>query len=91
MKIIKWKTISSEVAFKANIFRYVKIKSESPTTGKIGDFDIVQCLNWVNIIALTKNQEVVLIKQYRHGRDKVTIEIPGGAVNRDEDVRLAAE
>lgn len=91
MKITKWKTISSEVALKANIFRYVKLKSESPTTGKVGDFDLIQCLNWVNVIAITKEQEIVLIKQYRHGTDSVTVEIPGGAVHMNEDVRLAAE
>jgi ADP-ribose pyrophosphatase len=91
MKITKWKIHSSEVAFKAAIFRYVKLKSESPTTGKIGDFDLIQCLNWVNVIAITKDQQIVLIKQYRHGTDQVTVEIPGGAVNPNEDVRLAAE
>ncbi len=91
MKITRWKVISSEVALKANIFRYVKVKSESPTTGQVGDFDIVQCLNWVNVIALTKDKKVVLIKQYRHGVDKVTVEIPGGAVNFNEDVLLAAQ
>jgi ADP-ribose pyrophosphatase len=91
MKIIKWKTISSEVALTAKIFRYVKLKSESPSTGKIGDFDLIQCLNWVNVIAITKDQQIVLIKQYRHGTDKVTVEIPGGAVNHGEDPRLAAE
>ena len=91
MIITKWKTVHTEVALKANIFRYVKVKSESPTTGKVGDFDIVQCLNWVNVIAITKDQKIVLIKQYRHGTDEVTVEIPGGAVHIGEDVRLAAE
>ena len=91
MKIIKWKVISREVAFTANIFRYVKLKSESPTTGKVGDFDLIQCVNWVNVIAITKDQKIVLIKQYRHGTDAVTVEIPGGAVNHNEDPRLAAE
>lgn len=91
MKITKWKTVSSEVALKANIFRYVKVKSESPTTGKVGDFDIIQCLNWVNIIAVTKDKKIVLIKQYRHGTDQVTVEIPGGAVHFNEDVFLAAQ
>ena len=91
MKIIKWKVISSEVALKAYIFRYVKVKSQSPTTGKIGDFDTIQCLNWVNIVAITKDQKIVLIKQYRHGTDEVTVEIPGGAVHPGEDVLLAAQ
>lgn len=90
MKIEKWKTISREVDFKAKVFRYVKIKSQSPTTGEIGEFDIVQCYNWVNVIAITVDQQIVLIKQYRHGVDDVTVEIPGGAVDIGEDVQLAA-
>ncbi len=91
MNITKWKTIESVEALRAFIFRYVKVKRQSPTNGQIGDFDVVQCLNWVNVIAITKDQKIVLIKQYRHGTDEVTVEIPGGAVNHGEDVRLAAE
>ncbi len=91
MKIEKWKTISSELKLTAIIFRYLKIKSESPTTNKIGDFDVIQCLNWVNVIAITPDQQIVLIKQYRHGTDQVTVEIPGGAVHHGEDVLLAAK
>jgi 8-oxo-dGTP pyrophosphatase MutT (NUDIX family) len=90
MKIEKWKTISTEVVFKAKVFRYLKMKSQSPTTGEIGDFDIVQCYNWVNIIAITPDQKIVLIKQYRHGADDVTVEIPGGAVDIGEDMQIAA-
>lgn len=90
MKIEKWKTISSEVGLKAKIFRYVKVKSQSPTSGEIGEFDIVQCYNWVNVIAITPDQQIVLIKQYRHGIDEVTVEIPGGAVDIGEDLKLAA-
>ncbi len=90
MKIEKWKTINSEVGLRAKVFRYLKIKSQSPTTGEIGDFDIVQCYNWVNVIAITPDQKIILVKQYRHGTDEVTVEIPGGAVDIGEDFLVAA-
>ena len=90
MKIVKWKTLSSEVALKARVFRYVKVKSQSPTTGNVGDFDIIQCYNWVNVIAITPDQKIILVKQYRHGVDDVTVEIPGGAVDIGEDMQVAA-
>jgi ADP-ribose pyrophosphatase len=90
MKIEKWKTISTEVGLTAKVFRYLKVKSQSPTTGKIGDFDIVQCFNWVNVIAVTPDHKIVLIKQYRHGVDAVTVEIPGGAVDMGEEMQKAA-
>ncbi|MBC7713857.1 MAG: NUDIX hydrolase [Rhizobacter sp.] len=90
MKIIKWKILEREIGFKAHIFRYMKVKSESPSNGQVGEFDIVQCLNWVNVIAITKEQKIVLIKQYRHGTEEVTVEIPGGAVNMGEDPGIGA-
>lgn len=40
---------------------------------------------WVNTIALTEARELVLIRQYRFGTDRVEVEIPGGAVNDGED------
>jgi ADP-ribose pyrophosphatase len=91
MKITKWKTINSVVALKAFIFRYKQIERESPTTAQVGKFDVIECLNWVNVVAITPDQKIVLIKQYRHGIDDVTIEIPGGAVHPGEDFLLAAQ
>ena len=40
--------------------------------------------SWVNVIALTPEKEVVLIKQYRHGNRQVTVEIPGGSAIKKE-------
>lgn len=45
---------------------------------------ILKCPDWVNVIALTPDREVVLIEQYRHGIDRVTLEIPGGMVDEGE-------
>jgi 8-oxo-dGTP pyrophosphatase MutT (NUDIX family) len=91
MKMIKWKIIESIIVFKAKVFRYVKIKSQSPTSGETGDFDLVQCMNWVNIVAFTNDQKIILVKQYRHGIDDITIEIPGGAIDLGEDSLVAAK
>ena len=85
-----WPTLEKIEVLRAHVFRYLKVRRQSPSTKKIADFDIVQCLNWVNIIAITPDEKIVLIKQYRHGLDCITTEIPGGAVNHMEDKLLAA-
>jgi len=90
MKITQWKTISATEILKAYIFKYFKIRRQSPTNAKVGEFDVIECLNWVNVVAITPDKKMVLIKQYRQGTDQVTIEIPGGAVHRGEDPKLAA-
>lgn len=53
-------------------------------------FSLIESVDWVNVIALTPDDEVVLIRQYRIGIAKVCLEIPGGMVDPGEDARTAA-
>lgn len=46
---------------------------------------------WVNAIPITEDGKIVMVKQYRVGIDRVTLEIPGGMVDPGEDIQLAAE
>lgn len=89
--MMKWPTIETKHILKAHIFHYLQVLRQSPLTKKVGEFDIVKCANWVNIIAITPEQKIVLIKQYRHGIDDYTIEIPGGAINFSEDPLVGAK
>ena len=53
-------------------------------------FTVLRGADWTNVIAITKDEKVVLIRQFRHGTDRVTLEIPGGAVDAGETHREAA-
>lgn len=88
--IKRWRTLKDEIAFKGRIFRYRQLVRESTTQEMRGDFDVLDFLDWVNIIALTTDKKVLLVKQYRQGVDDITREIPGGAVHLGEDPKLAA-
>jgi len=59
-------------------------KVELPN-GKFLDATIFEFRAWANVLAITKDNEAVLIKQYRHGVEKVLWEIPGGVVEDGED------
>ncbi len=48
------------------------------------DFIVLRAPHWVNVIALTDADEVVLVEQYRHGTRSLTLEIPGGMVDAGE-------
>lgn len=61
-----------------------------PRTGALKRFSLIEATDWVNIIALTPARDVVLIRQYRPGVDRICIEIPGGMVDPGEDARTAA-
>ena len=76
-----WKTISTK---KLGDFRIFTIRSDakiSPRTGKEHDFFVLDSVNWVNVIAITPANELVMVEQFRHGTNTVELEIPGGIMD----------
>lgn len=53
-------------------------------------FFVVENPDWANVIALTKEEQVVLIEQFRHGTEEITLEIPGGIIDAGEEPIIAA-
>jgi ADP-ribose pyrophosphatase len=61
-----------------------------PRTGASIRFSLIEAVDWVNVIALTPDDRVVMIRQYRPGLDRVCLEIPGGMIDPGEDAATAA-
>jgi 8-oxo-dGTP pyrophosphatase MutT (NUDIX family) len=62
----------------------------SPRTSLPHPFYVLDCPDWVNVIALTDRNEVVLVRQFRAGTRSVTLEIPGGGVEPHDRTPLLA-
>lgn len=45
---------------------------------------VLSAPDWVNIIATTPDGDVILVEQFRHGVDRITLEVPGGIVDPGE-------
>jgi ADP-ribose pyrophosphatase len=76
-----WSKISSS---RLGDFRIFTIRSDlkvSPRTGKEHDFFVIDCVNWVNVVAVTSDAQIVMVEQYRHGSNSVELEIPGGMID----------
>ena len=76
-----WKKISSE---QVGDFRIFKIRTDriiSPRTQQPHDFYVIDSVDWVNVIAITPDQHIVMIEQYRHGSSSVELEVPGGMMD----------
>jgi 8-oxo-dGTP pyrophosphatase MutT (NUDIX family) len=71
------------------IFRTELVDGVHPKVGT-RRFSRIRATDWVNVIALTPADEVVLLRQFRIGIEKVCLEIPGGMVDPGEDARTAA-
>ncbi|MEJ7596901.1 MAG: NUDIX hydrolase [Kofleriaceae bacterium] len=72
------------------IFKTAFVDGEHPRTGAPKRFSLIECVDWVNVIALTRDDQVVLIRQFRPGTGKVCLEIPGGMVDPGEEPDVAA-
>jgi 8-oxo-dGTP pyrophosphatase MutT (NUDIX family) len=66
------------------IFKVRKDLTVDPRTGQSHEMFILEQPNWVNVIPLTPDDEVVMVEQWRHGTRSVHLETPGGLMNDDE-------
>lgn len=83
-----WETVDSKEVADCRIF---KVREDSMRSGeKKGSFFIIENPDWVNVIAITKDKEIVLIEQFRHGIGEVILEIPGGMIDDGEEPETAA-
>ena len=87
---LRWKVLARTPVHDYRIFRSMAVRASHPRTGADRDFTVLDTPDWVNVIALTPTDEIVLIRQYRHGADRVHVEIPGGMVDPGEDHGTAA-
>src|SRR5436190_14930358 len=76
-----WKKIGSRPLGDFRIFTIRADRKISPLTKKEHEFFIIDSVNWVNIIAVTPDQQLVMVEQYRHGSNTVELEIPGGMMD----------
>ncbi len=76
-----WQKLSSKQLADHRIFRVRSDRLVSPRTNQEHDFVVIDCVNWVNVIALTPDDNLVMIEQYRHGSVTVELEIPGGMID----------
>ena len=85
-----WRRQSSEIVADCRVFKVRRDVSLSPAGDREHDFFVVEAGDWINVIPLTAGEEVVMIEQYRHGSEDVTLEIPGGMVDEGESAAEAA-
>ncbi len=86
----KWKLLDKELLIDTPMFdmyRYHLLHSEKKTEH---NFFIIETYDWVNVIPITPDGKIVLIRQYRAGSDSITLEIPGGVMDKEQDPLLTA-
>ena len=85
-----WPLVRREILGDFRVFRIRKDVSVSPVKGTEHAFFVLEGADWVNVVALTEAGEMLFVRQWRHGTEEETLEIPGGCVDPDDAAPLAA-
>lgn len=88
-KIARWKTIASAYIHRNPFIKLRRDTRQAPEFGQ-HDFYILEFPHWVNVVAITEDEELVLVRQFRHGLGQENLEVPGGIVDPGEEPATAA-
>jgi ADP-ribose pyrophosphatase YjhB (NUDIX family) len=77
----KWQVQSSKSLLKD---RWIDVRADhcvTPSGAELSPYYVLSYPDWVNVVAITPDACVVLIRQYRHGAGDFILELPAGAVD----------
>ncbi len=75
---LEWQVLNKRIDRSYNLYSVQINTSKSPSTGKTHEFQVLTSPEWVTVIALTPENKMVLVNQYRHGSGTLSLEPPGG-------------
>ncbi|MCX7937524.1 MAG: NUDIX hydrolase, partial [Chlorobi bacterium] len=87
---LRWTTLQQRPGGHFRIFDLEWVERVHPRKNVRGEFVVLHTPVWVNVLPLTADGKVVMVRQYRHGSDLVTLEFPGGVVAHGEEPAAAA-
>ncbi|HLS29210.1 MAG TPA: NUDIX hydrolase [Opitutales bacterium] len=85
----EWEIQSRHLHADCRVFSVLRKKCKHPDRDSTRDFFSLSSPDWVNVVAVTPQREVLLIKQFRFGVEDFALEIPGGIIDEGEDAVTA--
>jgi len=86
----RWEILGFEPLQDCKVFRLNRTLVRPPAGGEPHPFYSIDADHWVNVVPVTPDEQVVMVRQYRHGSREITLEIPGGIVDPGEEPVAAA-
>ena len=86
-----WKIIQDNLHSDCRIFEVRKQRFIRNYDQKEGDFFVLNSNDWVNVLALTKDDQLVMVRQYRYGTKSLSLEPPGGVIEDGEEPTIAGQ
>jgi ADP-ribose pyrophosphatase len=81
---LSWELVDSREDRDYNFFKVFRNRNRSPRTGKIYEFQVLKSPDSVTVLPITAGNELVMVRQYRHGIGQLSLEPPGGLVKEGQ-------
>jgi 8-oxo-dGTP pyrophosphatase MutT (NUDIX family) len=81
----RWEKLGQTTQATTRVLNLLSVRYRHPVRGTERNFVVVQPSDWCNVLALTPDGRLVLVRQFRFGIDDFSVEIPGGVMEVGED------
>lgn len=86
----KWTILETKQAYQKKWLTVTEDRCQLPDGAIIDPYLSISVPDFCNIIMVTPQEEVVLVRQYRHAAGIISLELPGGMIEPGEDPEVAA-
>ncbi len=91
---LRWKQIDSRLVKRCGIFDLYESKRRAKNH-KEGIFHLLDAPDWANVVPVLRDERgrscFLMVRQYRHGISRTTVEFPAGLIEAGEDPEAAAK
>ncbi len=82
----RWEKLGRTLQLKTRVFEVDAVRYRHPVRATEREFVVINPSgDWVNVLAVTPNDHLVMVRQFRYGIDDFSLEIPGGVMDPGED------
>lgn len=90
MAIKPWTVLDSRYIAETPWINLRADRCETAEGDVVDEYYVVECPDWVHILAFDEDRKVLVTRQYRHGNRRISLEFPCGEVDRDDATPLDA-
>lgn len=90
-KPAKWDLVEKVFHADCRIYQVHKYICVHPVDHRKGDFYVMECPDWAQVLALTPDRKIIMVQQFRFGSQQLSWEVPGGVLDVGEDPVFGAE
>jgi ADP-ribose pyrophosphatase len=80
----RWVRGAERVLLPTRVLDVLSVRYRHPVRGTERDFFVAHAPDWVNVVAVTPDRRIVLVRQFRFGSNDLSLELPGGVMEKGE-------